>query len=266
MQLHCREYPGPAAGGRLPVLLLHGLFGSGTNWHGIARRLAAEFPVWVPDLRNHGRSPHGEPMDYPALAGDVRELLDRLGLGRVLLVGHSLGGKVAMWLALSEPARVWGLVPVDMAPVRYGPAFGPVLQALAELDLSTLESRGGADRQLARTLADPGLRGYLLQNLVRDPDGWAWRLNLPVLRRAMDTLLDFPAGAGVQPFPGAALFLYGANSDYLGPARVAAVRAWFPFARLRPVPNAGHWVYSDAPEAFLAALLPFLRERAAADR
>jgi esterase len=253
VQLHYREY-GRRAPDRPGIVLLHGLFGSATNWHSIARRLEGRFHLLVPDLRNHGRSPHLPVMDYPVMAGDVMDLLERLRLEQVLVVGHSMGGKVAMWLALEQPERVHGLVPVDIAPVRYSHDFDTILGALESLDLTSLKDRTEADRLLAATLESPGLRAYLLQNLVKGTRGWAWRVNLAALRHDMQALQAFPATPRGRQFTGNTLFIHGGRSDYLGAPQAAAARRLFPHARMRVIPEAGHWVYSEAPAAFLAAL------------
>jgi len=259
LPLSLRRY-GEDAAGRLPVLLIHGLFGAAANWHGIARRLAAERPVLVPDLRNHGESPWGVPMDYPAMVADLLALLDAEGIDRAHLVGHSLGGKVAMWLTLTEPGRVGSLVVADIAPVTYGRRFDGLIAALSALPLAELRDRRDADRRLAASIPNAALRGYLLQNLVQDSGGqWRWRLNLPVLADSLDAILGFPDAAGLQ-FPGPTLFLYGGRSDYLSGEALPRIRSLFPLARLRSIPNAGHWVYSDQPEAFSVAVAGFLKD------
>jgi esterase len=257
MQLHYREY-GQRSHVTPTVLLLHGLFGSAANWHGIARRMQTRFHVLSPDLRNHGRSPHAARMDYPAMAEDILELVDALGLEQVCLVGHSMGGKAAMWLALEHQERVWSLVVVDIAPVVYAHDFSDLLDALESIPLKSLDNRTAADRTLAQSLDSEALRGYLLQNLVKEDGRWAWRVNLPALRHAMAQIVGFPEPAHNRQFPGDTLFLYGGRSNYLTPSNTAAARRLFPHARLRMIPQAGHWVYSDAPDAFVDTLGAFL--------
>jgi esterase len=256
LQLHFRSYGDP---GSRPLLLLHGLLGSSANWHSIARALESGFRVVVPDLRNHGRSPHSQEMDYPLMAADLEALIQRLELGAADLVGHSMGGKVAMQLALQAPELVRSLVVVDIAPVRYDYRFGAMTTALQGLDLAGLDNRQQADRQLGVLLDDPGVRQYLLQNLVKAEGQWRWRVYLDGLIRAMPDLLGFPAASGDQ-FPGPALFLHGGGSDYVQPAHASAIRERFPLARLRMVPGAGHWVYAEQREAFLRAVTAFLRK------
>lgn len=257
MRLHTREYGTPSE--RPPVVLLHGLFGSAGNWHSIARRLEAEHHLIVPDLRNHGHSPHAVASGYEAMAGDVLELLGGLGPGPASLIGHSMGGKVALWLALQWPERVARVAALDIAPVSYSPRFGPILKALEALDLTGLHSRAEADAVLATGIRNTALRAYLLQNLVLEHGRWCWRMSLPNLREALPRLLDFPHSGTARPFTGPALFLYGARSDYIEARYLPAIRTLFPFARLRAVAGAGHWLYAEQPEAVTRALQGFLQ-------
>jgi pimeloyl-ACP methyl ester carboxylesterase len=239
------------------LLLLHGLFGSSANWHGIASALSDNVPVISVDLRNHGRSHWDEAMGYEEMACDLRALLVHLGIERVSVAGHSMGGKAAMWLALTHPERVEALVAADIAPVTYPGRFTAIIETLRELDLTELGSRREADLRLAGALHSPALRSYLLQNLVKDGEAWRWRLNLAALDGAMDELMSFP-DPNARQYPGPALFVYGTESDYVNGEHLPRIRTLFPLARLRAVPNAGHWVYSDEPDAFVRALTGFL--------
>jgi esterase len=255
--LHLREY-GPAPNREPPVLLLHGLLGSGANWHGIAQRLAERHWVLVPDLRGHGRSPAGDGISYPALAADLVELLAARGIPRATVIGHSMGGKAAMWLALTAPERVSALGVVDIAPAAYPDRFASLLSALRALPLAEVADRRGADARLSAAVPDPAVRGYALQNLTRDRGGaWRWRLDLGALGAAMAELRGFP-DPGQAQFAGPALFVYGTESDYLTSDHLGRIRTLFPLARLRPVAGAGHWVYTDQPAGFLAAIAAIL--------
>jgi esterase len=257
--LHARETGLPAAP---PVLLLHGLFGSSTNWGRVSRALAGDWRVLVPDLRNHGQSPHAEPHDYPAMAADLVALMDRHSIDAATLVGHSMGGKVAMHLALTAPGRVARLAVVDMAPVRYTHDFDDVLAAFDAVDLDAIGSRADAEAAMAARIELPGVRAFLLQNLVRDPAGaWQWRLSLPALRRAQPDLLGFPDIAAGAAYVGPTRFIHGERSDYLQPAHEPRVRELFPNASVCTVAGAGHWVYAEAPDGFLDCLRPLLDER-----
>ena len=256
LELFRREY-GDGDGGAPPLLLIHGLFGSSANWHGIARRLAISRRVLVPDLRGHGRSPCVERLSYPDMAQDLNALLDAEGIDQAAIVGHSMGGKAAMWLALTRPERVSALAVADIAPVAYPHRFDGVVDALSALDLASLSDRKQADDVLTAQLPDPALRGYLLQSLVREAEGWRWRLDLPALADSMDDIVGFPDPAGRQ-YPGPALFIYGTGSGYVTGEHLPAIRSLLPLARLRAVPNAGLWVYADQPDAFVRALEGFL--------
>ncbi|MCW5575034.1 MAG: alpha/beta fold hydrolase [Burkholderiales bacterium] len=243
--------------GTAPLLVLHGLFGSGTNWRAVARALGRHRRVLLVDARNHGSSPHSSTMDYPAMAGDVRELMRRQGLARAALLGHSMGGKTAMTLALESPALVERLVVVDIAPTRSPGDHAPLLAAMAGLDLSRVQRRSDADALLADAVDSQGLRAFLLQNLVSDGKGFRWRLNLAAIEASLPALLDFPALPGHR-FEGPALFVRGERSEYLRDAHRDALVNRFPAAELLTVPRAGHWIHSENMDGFLEAVEPFL--------
>ena len=239
------------------LLLVHGLYGSGSNFRRHAARLSDSHRVLSPDLRNHGRSPHHPDMSYPAMAEDLAALLDREGLERATVVGHSMGGKAAMALALTAPERVTALVVVDIAPVRYDHDQAGILEAMRRVDLDRVSSRADADRQLAAAVAEPAIRQFLLTNLERADDQWRWRLPLELLAEALPQILGFPEDLG-EPYGGRTLFLHGARSDYVEPEHRSAIRQRFPNARIEAVDDAGHWVHAEAPEAFETALRQFL--------
>ncbi len=256
--LNFREY-GRFTPARPSLLFLHGLFGSSANWRSIVRRFEADWHVVVPDLRNHGDSFHDDAMDYPTMAADVRLLLDALGLERVVPVGHSMGGKVAMVLALEQTERVAALAVVDIAPRVYPDRFTPILEAMAGVPAVAPKNREAATEWLARRVGDRQLASYLLQNLRHARDGgWYWRLNLAALRRHIAAIGDFPEVLCDAPACLPVSFIAGARSDYLDAAgREAALRC-FPAARFLVIDGAGHWVYAEQPEAFVAALRRFL--------
>lgn len=239
------------------VLLLHGLFGSGDNLGNLGRQLAAEFRVALVDLRNHGRSPHSDTMDLRLLAADVAALQDRLGIAACALVGHSLGGKVAMQLALTAPQRVTKLVLADIAPVAYPPGHQQILAGLQALDLASLADRRAADAALAPWVPEAGVRQFLLKSLYREGGALRWRFNLPVLARCYDALRAAPEG---NPFPGPALFIKGEHSDYITAEHRAAIEAAFPAFQFRMIANTGHWLHGERPAAFNRLVLQFLRD------
>lgn len=259
MQLHYREY-GSYSELHPTLIFLHGLLGSSSNWHSLARSLADDFHVLVPDLRNHGRSPHDDDVSYPALAGDVARLIEDQGLDSALLIGHSMGGKVAMWLALQQPERVTGLVVVDIAPVSYENRFQPIYQALHAVDEADVGSRAEADQVLAHYLSDTGLRQFLLQNLHMAGGGWRWRINLSALSRGMSDIVDFPLPQNEPNYEGPALFIYGERSDYVMPDAKPRIARLFPQAKLSCIREAGHWIYAEQPQAFASLLGGFLRQ------
>lgn len=257
MELFCREY-GKVVDQQPSLIFLHGLLGSSANWHSIAKKLAGRFHILVPDLRNHGRSPHSDEVGYPAIEQDLLKLFNTWKIDSVILIGHSMGGKAAMRLALENPEMVDGLAVVDIAPVTYQHRFETIYMALQAIDLQKLESRSQAVKILARYLSNPEVWHYLLQNLVKKEQGWGWRINLAALIAGMDRILGFPESNSRAQYMGKTVFIYGSDSDYVSVKYEKNIRRLFPLARLRTVPNAGHWVYSEQPEAFMAALGSFL--------
>ena len=240
-----------------PLVLLHGLFGSGDNWLGVAPRLAEKFHVFAPDLRNHGRSPHHAAMAYPLMAADVERFFAAQKIGSAHVIGHSMGGKVAMQFALDFPARVKKLVVVDMAPRAYARAHDKIFAALLALDLPAFETRQQIEDALAPEIPSLNLRRFLLKNLGRAEHGkFAWKMNLRGLAENYSRL-----GEVLSPqnqFEKPALFLRGGRSDYLSAADEAAIRRQFPAAEIQTIAAAGHWVHADAPEEFVRRVLDFL--------
>lgn len=252
---------GDAAGP--PVAILHGLFGSARNWATIARRLGAHRRVLALDLRNHGASPWAPAMDYRAMAEDVRATLDALGYRRFALIGHSMGGKAAMLAALCFGDAVERLVVADIAPVAYPPRHLGLVQAMRGLDLSAIARRADADNRLAASVPDAAERGFLLQNLMLDGQGARWRLNLHAIEQAMPDLVGWPAMPPEARYLGPALFVAGGRSDYVKPEYEPAIRRLFPKARIARIPEAGHWLHAERPQAFVDLVTPFLTADAA---
>jgi esterase len=245
------------------VVFLHGLFGQGRNWTTIAKALADRSRVLMVDLPNHGRSAWTESFSYPDMAARVADLLRRVGGGEAYaVVGHSMGGKVAMTLALSHPELVARLVVVDVSPVSTAEIsqFARFVEGMRTLDLETLVDRTEADRQLAPYVPDPGIRGFLLQNLRRDTGrgaGWCWQMNLALLGDHLDSMSGW-TDPGADPYPGPVLWLAGAESDYVRRDYAPAMRALFPRVQLVTIKNAGHWLHSEQPDVFVAVLRRFL--------
>jgi pimeloyl-ACP methyl ester carboxylesterase len=244
------------AGAGDPVVLLHGLFGSAQNWGTIQRRLAARYRVIALDLRNHGASPHAAAMEYPVMAADVAEMMTTLGAAPAAVIGHSMGGKVAMALALSGPELISQLVVADIAPVAYPPRLRGYVAAMQALPLRSGLTRREADAALSEAVPEPAIRAFLLQNLRFETDPPAWRLGLEEIAAAMPAIEGF--SESIAQYPGPTLFLGGERSDYIRPEHQARIRALFPAARFATVPGAGHWVHAENPQGFLDLIEPFL--------
>jgi esterase len=254
MKLNAIRHEGPSG---VPLLIAHGLFGSARNWGAVAKRLAVGREVVAVDMRNHGASPWDADHGYPAMAGDLGEAVDDLG-GRADVLGHSMGGKAAMILALTRPEAVRRLIVADIAPVAYGHTQMGLVEAMRRLDLAGVTRRGEADRRLAGAVDDRGVRAFLLQSLVIGKDGARWALNLEALGAQMPAIMGFPEVAG--RFEGPVLALRGGASDYLGDDRLPAFRALFPDLRVETLEGAGHWLHAEQPDAFADAVARFLAD------
>ena len=256
------------------VVFVHGLFGQGKNWTTIAKGLADRHRVTLLDLPNHGHSPWTDRVDYLDMAELVATELEQFG-EPVTLVGHSMGGKVAMQLALRRPELLRALVVVDIAPVEYplqggrtddedeeASPFGAYIDAMRAMDLDALTSRDDADQALRAAVPSRMVRSFLLQSLVREGvgtnGGWRWRLNLDLLDRDLGELRGFPAPPAGASFDGPVLWIAGANSTYVLPEDRPHMDALFPATRLVKIKDAGHWVHSEQPEVFLETLRRFL--------
>ena len=259
MQLHFKQL-----GQGEPLVLLHGLFGSSDNWFGVAPKLAEKFHVFIPDLRNHGQSPHHDEMDYPLMAADVEKFFTTQKIESASVIGHSMGGKVAMQFALDFSVRVKKLIVVDMAPRAYERRHGKIFTALLALDLKAFQTRAQMEDALAPEIPSLNLRRFLLKNLGRDTEGgFIWKMNLSgvadnysrlgevVERRRLALRCD---GA----FTGPTLFIRGGKSDYTCDADVAEIHRLFPAAEIQTIAAASHWVHADAPEEFVRLVLDFL--------
>ena len=246
------------------VAFLHGLFGQGRNWSTIAKALAGpdgdRARCTLVDLPDHGRSPWSEEFSFEAYAASVADTLRAISDGPWVVVGHSLGGKTAMVLALHEPVLVSRLVVVDIAPKSYGSLerFGGYISEMQALPLAELTDRADAEARFAEP--DPGVKAFLLQNLRREGTSWRWQSNVELFAadaaRGTDSVIaDFPVAPGdVEPFPGPVLWLAGSESRYIKPEDGDVMRALFPRARLVTVKGASHWVHTDAPQVVVEAL------------
>ena len=252
--LHAREL-----GAGPPLVLLHGLFGMARNLGAIARAFAPTHRVIALDLRNHGASPHASPADYPTMAADVIHTLAQMGVAQTALMGHSMGGKLAMQIALTHPHVISRLAIADIAPVRYPPRNAPVLAAMRAINLHPGLTRAEAEAVLEAAQPDPAIRAFLLQNLrLHDADsrGPAWRAGLAEIEASLPAIEGWEPPA-TAPYPGRTLFIAGAQSNFIQPEHRPLIRALFPAVRFVTMKNAGHWVHADNPEAFNSVLQAF---------
>ncbi len=246
------------------VVMLHGLFGQGRNFTAVAKVLAGSARVTLVDLPDHGRSSWSDDVSYLAMANRVADFLSAAGPGeRWTLVGHSMGGKVAMLVALRRPDLVERLCVVDIAPApsREVGGFGTYVEAMRAVDLDALPDRSSADRAVATRVPDPRVRGFLLQNLRREGSGnaarWRWQMNLDLLGDRLDELAGWPEGP-LGSYDGPVLWLAGGSSPYVRPDHASAMRTLFPRVLLVRIKGAGHWVHADQPEVFVSTLQQFL--------
>lgn len=246
-----------------PLFVVHGLFGSARNWGAICRRIAqgnlcGPRKVIAVDLRNHGDSPWDDDARYPALAGDLADTIMAEAGGAADVLGHSMGGKTAMVLALTRPELVNRLIIADVAPVPYANhEHMGYIRAMREADLSGVARRGQVEPLLREGVPSRDLRAFFLQSLAVEDGVARWKLNLPALEACMPDIIGWPDTPGV--YEGKALFVYGDKSDYLTAEARPAIRAQFPHARFVAVKDAGHWLHAEKPEAFLQTVGGFLK-------
>ncbi|MEH6830199.1 MAG: alpha/beta fold hydrolase [Sulfitobacter sp.] len=244
---------GDASPDRPPLIIAHGLYGSGRNWGVIAKRLSDTRRVIAPDMRNHGHSPRKDSQTYEDMADDLAELITHIG-GPVDLCGHSMGGKASMVLALKHPDLLRRLIVADIAPVTYDHSQSHQIAAMRAVDLSTVTRRSEAAEQLGQQGVEPALQSFFTQSL--DVAAKEWRLNLDVLEAEMDHIIGFPEVTGT--FAGPTLFLTGGNSEYVRPEHRPLIKSLFPAARFAKLPNAGHWLHAERPREFEAAVRTYL--------
>ena len=240
-----------------PLMLLHGLFGTAKNLGAVARGLSGQARVISLDLRNHGDSPHDPDMEYTAMAADIAQTMDAKGLKSAAVAGHSMGGKVAMTLALTQPERVEKLVVMDIAPITYAHDYDGYVEAMQAIPLDNAVNRKAANAFLEAKIPDPALRVFLLSNLVLG-DNPHWRFGLSEIGGAMQTLLRWSEPAGEKPFENPVLFLRGGDSDYVLPDSYSRISELFPGAKIQTIDHAAHWIHAHQPQAVIAALQAFL--------
>ncbi|MGX5913857.1 alpha/beta fold hydrolase [Aliidiomarina sp. Khilg15.8] len=242
-----------------PIILIHGLFGDLDNLKSISRELADNYKVVNVDVRNHGQSPHSDDMDYASMADDVLAVADAEGFKRFHLLGHSMGGKIAMEIALRHPDRVDSLIVADIAPVAYDPHHHETLDALCAIDLDNLESRQQADAELAKSIETKGVRQFLLKNLRKEGEHWIWRCNLAALQANYEALTGAPTSDG--QYQGAVLFIRGELSDYVQRSHTDEIATRFPLARAETIEGTGHWLHAEKPQEFNQLVQDFLAQQ-----
>jgi esterase len=250
-------HPAQTVSAAPPLLIVHGLFGSARNWGVIARRLADTRDVIAVDMRNHGASPWFPTQGYPEMAADLAEVIGAHG-GRADVLGHSMGGKAAMMLALTRADCVDRLIVADIAPTAYLHDNTGHVRAMQTLELEGITGRAEADTGLAATVPDASLRAFFLQSLDLKASPPRWRLNLDVLAAEMPEIVGWPEVPG--QFAGRCLFVSGAESAYVRPEDRGAIRALFPSARFVKIAGAGHWLHADNPRAFEETVRVFLSQ------
>lgn len=242
-----------------PVIIIPGLFGSTANWRGIAKKLSDTCPVIVIDQRNHGRSPHADSNSYLDMVADLHGLVERHQIAKLILCGHSMGGKVAMLFSLLHPSYVEKLAVLDIAPVVYQHSHAPFLEELLKIDLSELESRKDADRALAEVIPDNGTRLFLLQSLAGTVGSFYWRINLSVLYEFMPQIVGFPSESVADLTNDCEVtIISGDLSNYVGTSGYQKARHYFYNAQHIVIDQAGHWLHAEQPERVLDALTEFI--------
>jgi len=236
---------------------MHGVFGSSDNWQTLGKEFAEKYRVFLVDLRNHVKSPHSDDFNYDLMVDDVIELMEDEKLKDAHILGHSMGGKVAMHLATKYPERVDSLIVVDIAPKYYPPHHQQIFEGFRSVDLKSLENRKDADDQMSSVISNMGVRQFILKNLDRDKDGnFSWKLNIDAIEKAASEV-----GSGLDEgvhFEGKTLFISGSKSDYIQREDHELIHSLFPNANILTIKDAGHWVHAEKPTELKESVLTFL--------
>lgn len=240
-----------------PLIIIHGLFGSADNWRSHAKYFAKTHHVITVDLRNHGRSPHSDENNFEVMAEDILTLMNTLALDKVTLLGHSLGGKVAMTFAEQYADRLEKLIVVDISPRAYQGEHTPLMDAMMAIDMAAMHSRSEVDTALAQTISDKAVRQFLLMNVVPQEQGMAWRINLPALKANYKAYMAAVCENISCSLP--TLFIYGEHSDYVSDDDKLQISDIFPNVSFAAV-AAGHWVHAERPQQFKQIVEEFLSD------
>jgi len=250
MQLHYKQ-----TGQGPHLILIHGLFGSFENLNVIARPLSEFFTVTAIDLRNHGRSDHSDNMSYSDMHQDIIDLMAQLDINSAVFVGHSMGGKVAMQVALKMPHKVDKLVVLDIAPVKYSPRHDDVFKGLNAVSDANISSRQEADSVMSNYIIEPGVRQFLLKSLVKSDSGFTWKFNLSILQTQYEQILSAPTG---DAFSGKTLFIKGSNSEYITEDMRGSFLSLFPNCKAKVIHGTGHWLHAEKPAAVNKSITDFI--------
>ena len=240
-----------------PLIILHGLFGTSDNWLTLGRRYAEKHKVYLLDQRNHGQSFHDDDFSYEAMATDLERFMTHYKIEEANLLGHSMGGKTAMTFATTRPQRVKKLIVADMGPQFYPVRHHAILKALFSIDLKNLYSRKEADEKLGELIPETGIRQFLLKNLARTPEGFGWKMNLPVIASEIEQV-----GKGLNQnssYKQPALFIRGGRSDYIRDTDLNLIHSIFGNSEVKTLEGAGHWLHAEKPRAFFDITTQFLQ-------
>ena len=259
MQLNYDFLPAQQACGNIPLIIIHGLFGSQSNWRSVARELSQTQDVYLPDCRNHGASPHAAGMSYEQMAHDIDDLQQSLSIEQWDVLGHSMGGKIAMRYAIDHTLSINRLIIADIAPKHYPPRHENIFLAIDLIESNRPASRKLADEQLQPIITDPATRLFLLTNLERQADKtFSWRFNTTAIREAYTAISANPLNENDQAVTIPALFIRGANSRYIKDTDLTTIKHYFPNSQLRTIQQAGHWLHAEQPATFLQLVRNFL--------
>jgi len=252
MELFFRE-----AGAGYPIIILHGLFGSSDNWLTVTKKVAERYKVVLPDQRNHGQSGHSEEFTYESMAADLKSFIEQQRIEQPVVMGHSMGGKVAMKFALTYPDMPKKLIVVDIAPRYYPIHHGKILEGLNAINLDNLRNRKDAEIALGQYEPRKPVVQFLLKNLYRNEHGgFSWRINLPIITQKIENVGEKIEASDAVNLP--TLFVGGAQSDYITDDDHEEIRHLFPQAQIKAIPDAGHWVHAEQPNRFLKAIFDFI--------
>lgn len=240
-----------------PIIILHGLFGTLDNWQTIAKKLAENHMVFIIDQRNHGKSPHSDEFSYKIMAEDLKEFMFQHHIYEAIIMGHSMGGKVAMRFALDYPDMVSKLIVVDIAPKKYKGGHQTIFEAIFDLDLENLTDRRAIDEALKVKIPDDGIRLFLMKNLARQKEGgYRWKMNLPVLYKNYQEILSTIEVD--DAYDDEVLFIRGGQSKYIRDEDILDIQEIFPLMQLETIPNTGHWLHAEAPKMFIKIVNNFI--------